>query len=183
MKCIICGMNINEKNYDFNEFALLQKNSIDHIIYCPFCGVSSVYLSENNEIITIDSANLDKDVLKILDHAAKLEIFNGDFYSKASQMAKDQVVSKLFGSLSKIEIFHAKVHMRLAGITEIPNLSKVDYNKYDSDNALLELAKQREEHAISYYEKYVKEIENVSLIRVFEALIEVEKDHINLIEK
>ncbi len=183
MKCQICGMNINEKNYDFNEFALLQKNSIDHIIYCPFCGVSSVYLSENNEIITIDSTTLDEDTLKILDHAVKLEMFNGDFYSKASKMAKDEGISKLFESLSKIEIFHAKVHMRLAGLTKNVKLSAINYDKYDSDNALLELAMQKEEHAVSYYERYKNKIQDVNLIRVFEALIEVEKDHINLIEK
>ena len=31
-----------------------------------------------------------------------------------------------------------------------------NYDRYDSDDALLDLAKQKEEHAVSYYEKYKK---------------------------
>lgn len=183
MKCQICGMNINEKNYDFNEFAFLKKNDINHIIYCPFCGVSSVYLSDNDEIITIDRKNINKDTLKVLDNAVKLEIFNGDFYNRAAKITSNEELSKLFEGLSKIEMFHARVHMRIGGFTKTPNLRNISYDKYDNDNALLQLAMKKEEHAISYYERYKNKIEDVNLIRVFEALIEVEKDHIELVSK
>jgi len=176
-------MDINEKNHDFNQWAFLKKNSIDDIIYCPFCGVGKAYLSNDNEIIEVKSKLLDEKTLKILDHAAKLELFNGDFYNTAAKMAKSEEVSKLFEALGRIEIFHSKIHLKLGGFTKIPSLTKIDYSKYDSDDSLLELAKQRETHAIEYYEKYKREVNSKNLSIVFEALIEVENDHITLIKE
>lgn len=176
-------MEINEKNYNFNESAFTNKNTIDNIIYCPFCGVSKKYLSENNEIIEIDSNLLNEDTLKILDHAVKLELFNGDFYNIAALMSKNDKVRKTFEALSRIEIIHSKVHQRLGGFANAPNLSKISYERYDSDNALLGLAKQKEEHAVSYYEKYKNEVNNMNLIKIFEALADVEKDHIILVKE
>ncbi len=183
MKCRICGMEINEQNYNFNESAFTSKNSIDNIIYCPFCGVGKNYLSEDGEIITVKSNLLSEDTLKILDHAVKLELFNGDFYNTAANMSNNPEVKKIFHALSKIENFHAKLHQRLGGFTKAPNLTKVSYEKYDSDNALLELAKQKEEHAVSYYEKYKHEVDNDNLFEIFEALSDVEREHIILVEE
>ena len=176
-------MEINEKNYDFNELAFNNKNSINNIIYCPFCGVSDIYLSQEDEIITVESNLLKKNALKILDHAVKLELFNGDFYNTAAKMAKSQEVKKTFEALAKIEIFHSKIHKRLGGFKKAPNLNKVSYDKYNSDNALLELAKQKEEHAVLFYEKYKNEVDDANLFKIFEALADVEKEHIILVEK
>ena len=159
-------MEINEKNYNFNELAFNNKNSINNIIYCPFCGVSEMYLSEADEIITVESNLLNENTLKILDHAVKLELFNGDFYNTAARMSKSQEVKKTFEVLAKIEIFHSKIHQRLGGFTKAPNLNKVNYDKYNSDNALLELARQKEEHAVFFYEKYKNEVEDANLFEM-----------------
>ena len=183
MKCKICGMEINEKNYNFNEVAFTNKNTIDNIIYCPFCGVSKEYLSERDEVIEINSNLLNEDTLKILDHAVKLELFNGDFYNIAAGMSKSDKVRKTFEALARIEIIHSRVHQKLGGFTKAPDLSKISYDKYDSDNALLGLAKQKEEHAVSYYEKYKNEVNNMNLIEIFEALADVEKEHIILVKE
>ena len=183
MKCKICGVEINEKNYNFNELAFNNKNSIDNIMYCPFCGVGKEYLSEDEEIINVESSLLDENTIKILDHAVKLELFNGDFYNTAAKMAKSQEVKKTFEALTKIEIFHSKIHQRLGGFKKVPNLNKVSYDKYNSDNALLELAKQKEEHAVFFYEKYKHEVDDANLSKIFEALADVEKEHIILFEK
>ena len=176
-------MDINEKNYNFNELAFSNKNSIDNIIYCPFCGVGKKYLSEDDEIVEVESSLLDENALKILDHAVKLELFNGDFYNIAAHMAKSDRVKKTFEALSRIEIIHSKVHQRLGGFKKAPNLSKISYDKYNSDSALLGLAKQKEEHAVSYYEKYKNEIKDNNLLEIFEALADVEREHIILVEE
>ena len=183
MKCKICGMEINEKNYNLNESAFTNKNAINNIMYCPFCGVGNRYLSEENEIITVESNLLNENALKILDHAVKLELFNGDFYNTAAKMAKSVEVKKTFEALAKIEIFHSRVHQKLGGFVKAPNLNKVNYDKYDSDSALLELAKQKEEHAVAYYEKYKNQVNNNNLFEIFEALADVEKEHIILVKK
>lgn len=182
MKCKICGVEINEKNYNYNEVAFINKNSIDNIIYCPFCGVSKKYLSEENEIIAVEGKLLSENALKILDHAVKLELFNGDFYNTAARMSKSEDIKRIFEALEKIEIFHSKIHQRLGGFTQTPNLNKISYDKYDSDNALLELAKQKEEHAVGYYEKYKNEVNDNNLFEIFEALADVERDHIILVK-
>jgi len=176
-------MEINEKNYNFNEVAFTNKNSINNIIYCPFCGVGKRYLSEDNEIITVESNVLSENALKIIDHAVKLELFNGDFYNTAARMSKSHDVKKVFEALAKIEIFHSKIHQRLGGFMKVPKLNKISYDKYNSDNALLELAKQKEEHAVFYYEKYKNEVNDNNLFEIFEALANVEKEHIILVKK
>ena len=176
-------MEINEKNYNYNQLAFINKNSIDNIIYCPFCGVSKKYLSEENEIIVVESKLLSESVLKILDHAVKLELFNGDFYNTAARMSKSEDIKGIFEALAKIETFHSKIHQRLGGFTQTPNLNKISYDKYDSDNALLELAKLKEEHAVGYYEKYKNEVKDNNLFEIFGALADVERDHIILVKE
>ena len=183
MKCKVCGMEINERNYDFNESAFTNKNSINNIMYCPFCGVSESYLSENDEVITVESSLLSENALKILDHAVKLELFNGNFYNTAAKMSKSDEVKKVFEALSKIEIVHSKVHQKLGGFTKAPSLNKVNYDRYDSDKALLELAKQKEEHAVSFYEKYKNQVKDNKLFEIFEALADVEREHIILVKE
>lgn len=183
MKCKICGMEINEKNYNFNELAFSNKNSIDNIIYCPFCGAGKKYLSENNEVIQVDSDLLNENSLKILDHAVKLELFNGDFYSTAANMAKSDDLKGLFETLARIEKFHSKLHKKLGGFTKTPDLNKVNYDRCSSDSDLLELAKQKEEHAVSYYERHKNEVNDKNLFEIFEALADVEKEHIILVEE
>ncbi len=76
------------------------------------------YLSEERFIYRLEEKELNEEVFKILDHAVKLEVFNGDFYKKASELAKNEKVSKLFKSLANIEYGHAMVHKNLAGIRE-----------------------------------------------------------------
>lgn len=183
MKCKVCGMEINEKNYNFNEWAFTNKNSIDNIIYCPFCGAGKKYLVEGNEIIKVESNLLNENTLKILDHAVKLELFNGDFYSTAASMAKSNEIKKVFEALANIEKFHSKLHQKLGGFAKTPNLNKINYDKYNSDSALLELAKQKEEHAVSYYERYKNEVNDDNLFETFEALADVEKEHIIIVKE
>lgn len=180
LKCLICGMNLNENNYEVNKYALISGNMKNDIMYCPFCGASSIYFSETEEIYTVNPKELSENVLTILDHAVKLEIFNGDFYSEASKLAKNLEVKNMFRDLSKIEYVHAKIHKRLGGFKEFPILTKINYGSYNSDEKLLKLASQREEHAVSYYSKYMKLVNNEVLSKIFKALSEVEKTHIKL---
>jgi rubrerythrin/DNA-directed RNA polymerase subunit RPC12/RpoP len=179
-KCIVCGAEINEKNFSLNGDAFDENNSKNKIIECPFCGVGLEFLSKGEEILKMDSKILDEKTLKILDHAVKLEIFNGDFYSKAAKIAKENSTKEMFKALSNIEMMHAKIHLRIGGFKEMPTLVNMNYDKYDNDNALLALANKREEHAVKFYEKYRNEINDKVIIRIFEALSNVEKEHILL---
>lgn len=180
MICSVCGMEINDKNYELNKYAFLYKNTLEDIHYCPFCGANKKYMEQEYNL----SRELwDENTYIIIDHAVKLELFNGDFYSQAAVMAKDDEVKKIFEALSRIENFHAKIHKKLGDFKDMPILSKVSYSKYDSDEALLDLAQKKEEHAVAYYQKYKNEIKDEKLVKIFEALTEVEKEHIILTSK
>lgn len=181
--CEICGMEINEKNYSFNKEAFLRPNTKAEIKYCPFCGVSEEYLKINGKEYEYDKSKLDDNAIKIIDHAVKLEVFNGDFYKKASALAKDETNKKIFEALSRIEYMHAKIHKKIGGFKEHPVLREMDYSKYDTDKILLEMACKREQHAVEYYEKYSKEIKEKNVLVVLKALSDVEEEHIELTGK
>jgi rubrerythrin len=181
--CVVCGMAVNNKNYEFNKEAFINSNSVDNIKYCPFCGAPLEYLVQEGKELTFDRNSLSNNALKIIDHAVKLEIFNGDFYKKASVIAKDPKVKKMFEALSKIEFMHAKVHKKIGGFKEDPVLVDMDYSKHDKDEILLEMACKREKHAVEYYEKYSKEIEDEDIRKIFAALSRVEEEHIELTSK
>lgn len=181
-RCIVCGMIINEKNYALNSYAFVNKHkSEEELFYCPFCGVEKEFIQEEHSKGLVFYEELDPRTIKILDHAMKLEVFNGDFYSKASKLCKDFRNRKIFEDLSRIELMHANIHRRLIGSAELPKLAAISYEKYNSDAKLLELAKKREEHAVAYYDKYFLQIENVRIKKIFNALKAVEKEHIIIV--
>ena len=108
MKCLICGMDINIKNYNINSKGLLVENESESIEYCPFCGVTAKYIKcGSEEIFKEHVESLEHRELVILDHAMKLEIFNSDFYKSAAVLARSMEVKETFEALSKIERMHA----------------------------------------------------------------------------
>lgn len=181
--CVICGMEINDKNYNFNKEAFINPNKKDDIGYCPFCGASKQYLKVDGKEYDYDISKLNDEALKIVDHAVKLEIFNGDFYKKASMIAKDEKIKKIFEALSRVEYMHARIHKKIGNFKEDPVLRNMDYSKYDSEDILLEMACKREKHAVEYYERYSKEILDDNIRKIFSALSGVEEEHIELTGK
>lgn len=177
-------MEINEKNYSVNKESFLEKNSIGEFKYCPFCGAPISYAVPKEEFTkqSFEKSELDKNTLTILDHAAKLEVFNSDYYLKASKLAKDEKLRDMFRALSNIELTHAKIHMNLAGIQKLPVLRNMDYSRLGSDDILLKTASEREKHAVLYYEKYVDSVNLESVKKVINVLSEIESQHITLTE-
>lgn len=178
--CKVCGMVINPKSYNLNQYSFIEKNTEGNIIYCPFCGVEKFYLNTNADIFSILKNTLDEQTTKILDMAMKLEVFNGEFYEEASKLAKSNKLSKVFKDLSKIEFMHAKIHKNFGDFKQMPKLRKPDYSRHNTDKALLEEAYRREEHAIAFYERYLDKVSSDIIKEVFIALSEVEKQHMDL---
>lgn len=179
-KCMICGIELDASKYEVNKAALLKVNEENNIMVCPFCGVEEKYISNDGSMYFDKIKELDERTKKILENAMKLEIFNSDYYKVAAEMAQALELKTMFSDLSKIELMHAMIHKRLAGINVLPKLNKLDYSKLDSDTLLIKNAKIREEHAIAYYNKYAAEISNIYVLEIIEALSSVEKDHIKM---
>jgi rubrerythrin len=173
-------MIINDKNYNINDSAFVDKNGVE-IIRCPFCGVSKEYLRDNEEYIEPDIDDLDDKTKKILDMGMKLEMFNGDFYAEASKQAKDKNLKKMFQDLSNIEMMHARVHKNFGGFVELPTLRKMDYTKHNTDELLLIEANKREKHAIEFYNRYFDKVSD-GINKIFKALLDVEKEHTEITE-
>lgn len=183
MICLICGMKVTSRSFDFNKYSFIEKNTEQEIINCPFCGVSKVYLDNQKNVYNVEKSLLDKQTIKILDNAMKLEVFNGEFYEEASKLAKSESLKKMFKDLSNIEFMHAKVHKRLGGFSELPKLHKPDYTRHNTDKLLLEEANKREEHAVLFYMRNMSKVSSEIVKKVFKALSEVEKQHIDLTNK
>ncbi|TCO79214.1 ferritin family protein [Marinisporobacter balticus] len=177
LKCLICGMNISENSYHLNNDSFIEKNEEGRIMNCPFCGVGRIYIDSVQEIYTVDHKSLDTQSLQVLDHAMKLEVFNGEFYEEAGKLSKEKELKKLFKDLSNIEFMHARVHKRLGEFDNLPKLHKPDYAKHHTDNLLLEEAYKRESHAIAFYKKNSDKITCPVIKEVFKALSDVEKQH------
>jgi rubrerythrin len=178
--CLVCGLKIKEENYNVNKYGMIEENLLEDIKCCPFCGVNKKYLSEFEEPYYKDVRNLNKETLTIIDHAMKLEVFNGDFYKKAAIMAKDEALKNMFNALSKIELMHAMVHKKIGGFKELPVLKELDYSLLEFDKLLIEAANKREKHAVAYYDKYSEKIEDDKVSLILKALSEVEKEHIKM---
>jgi rubrerythrin len=177
-------MKIHPNTYDLNNYSFEEKNEKGKIINCPFCGVGKIYLDDEKGIYHVAHDTLDEESLKVLDHAMKLEVFNGEFYKEASYLAKDGEVRKLFKDLSNIEFMHARVHKRIGGFKELPKLHKPDYeSRLNTDKLLLEEACKREEHAIAFYKKNSVRVCSDLVKEIFKALSDVEKQHENIADK
>lgn len=181
LKCIVCGMDVNEKNYSVNKYAFLNENNKLDIKYCPFCGASNIYLTNDEDVFEVNNLKLDEETFKVLDHASKLEVFNHDFYIEASKLSQNEKVKQAFKDLAQIELMHARIHMKFAGIKEMPRLTKLDYSHLkDKDEELLAVAEKREEHAVKFYEKYLPAIKLEVIRKTFKVLSAVEQEHITL---
>ena len=179
--CEICGMLISEKNFNYNKETFIERNTMENIIRCPFCGANKKYLLEKvDEFLNKEIENLDESTTKILEHAMKLEVFNGDFYREASLLAEDLELKQMFKSLSNIEYMHARIHMNLIGFKKLPKLKEMNYKKYKNDKKLIEMANKREIHAVNYYKKYYNNLCSDRLREVFDVLSLVEEEHIEL---
>lgn len=178
-KCAICGMEINDNNYDLNSSAFINRNTKDNIKYCPFCGAGERYIVSLDMFKIPLNESLNEETVIILDHASKLEVFNSDFYHKASLLAESIGIKNRFKALSNIELMHARIHSKYAGIS-LPILKNMDYSKLKGDKLLLEAANKREKHAVEFYARNMKYIENDWIRKIINALSEVEKEHIIL---
>ena len=181
--CPICGMEINDNNYNFNAVTFDNQNSLNNVLHCPFCGVESKYLTISDNFYHIDITKLGSEAIRVIDHAVKLEMFNGDFYQAAFEKSKDINVKNLFKSLSRVEYIHARIHQKLGGFEKLPQLTKLDYSRLNTDELLLREAEIREEHAVQYYETNYNKIKSDEIRLMFKALCEVEKGHILVITK
>jgi len=164
-RCVICGDPYVGENPPQN---------------CPFCGAHIQYIKEaktaevefNVELTAKDRSNAE--------HALKVEVSNATFYFCAADETDDAEGKLLFKALGKIEAEHAAIWRK---ILRLPSVPKGDDKCYKENRKNLEESHAREERAIAFYRKAASESDNMRIRQIFDALVEIESDHLFLSEE
>ena len=148
---------------------------------CPYCGAHQKYLKklENYERVMPEDVS-DKSRENVLE-AIDLEIDNAKFYACAARETEDELEAAIFKRLGKIEAEHAEA---LAEVIDVPEEEIPTYEEC-SEDALenYQEAHRREERAIKAYSKFASEAEEPEVEELFRAIIEIERDHLDLSER
>lgn len=147
---------------------------------CPFCG------AHRANIVEADIANVsfdvqldDKDRANV-EHALKVEISNSTFYFCAAEKTDDSVGKLLFKALGKVEAEHASIWRKILKLAAVPKGAEACHIA-NVDN--LKESHERETRAIDFYRTAASESRSERIRRIFEALVEVETDHLHLSEE
>ncbi len=145
---------------------------------CPYCGADIEYLKKIDEYDRLKSDQISDKSKENIYEAIELEIDNAKFYKCASNKTKDEKESAIFKRLGKIEAEHAEALAELLEIEEkeIPSYEDCSENAIENYRE----AHEREDRAIKHYKKFSKEAKEVEIQEFFEALAEIEKDHLEL---
>ncbi len=147
---------------------------------CPFCGAKRKYIKEFEKAeVNFDVELSEKDKANA-EHALQVEVSNAAFYFCAAKSVKETEGQKLFKALGKVEAEHASIWKKVLKLDSIPEADDKCSVDYKED---LEDSHKRETRAIGFYKKAAAESENERVKQIFEALIEVEEDHLKLSEE
>lgn len=147
---------------------------------CPFCGAHLSYIKEaKGVVVSFDVALTDKDRGNV-EYALKVEVSNAAFYFCAADKTDDEEGKLLFKALGKIEAEHAAIWKKILKLHAVPAGNETCYTENKKN---LQESHERETRAISFYKKAGAESDNERVKQIFEALAEVETDHLNLSEQ
>lgn len=148
---------------------------------CPFCGALQEYFVEakdwNSDEFSVDVTNLEK---RNLEAALQLELDNAAFYDCAKEKANqahDEYHLAKFKALMKVEREHASAISKFLKISA-PNLEKKICSSEMTANT--KEGWERENRAIKAYTLFRDEATSPRLIEFFNALVEIETDHLEL---
>lgn len=147
---------------------------------CPFCGAYKKYIKEAKGLKVNFDVELNEKDKANAEHALRVEISNAAFYFCAAEKTDDVEGKLLFKALGKVEAEHASVWRKILKLDSIP---KGDDQCHVNNRENLEDSHARETRAIEFYKKAAEESENARVKQIFEALVEVETDHLKLSEE
>lgn len=147
---------------------------------CPFCGAKKKYMKEAKEANVNFDVELNEKDKANAKHALEVEISNAAFYFCAAKKTDDEEGKLLFKALGKVETEHASVWKKILKLDSIPTGNDPCHV---SNKENLEDSHARETKAIDFYKQSAAESINERIKQIFEALVEVETDHLKLSEE
>jgi len=147
---------------------------------CPFCGAHQKYIKQAKLAQVTFDVSLNKKDKENAEYALKVEVSNSSFYFCAASKTDDAEGKLLFKALGKIEAEHANIWRKLLKLDAAP---KGDEPCHVKNRENLEASHARETRAIAFYNTAAKEAANPRVKQIFEALVEIETDHLQLSEE
>lgn len=145
---------------------------------CPFCGAYENFIVEVRDYKETFDVELNEKDRANAQRALELEVFNSGFYFCAAEKTESEEGRQLFKALGKIEAEHASIWRRIL------KLPKEAIDKSDkcstSEQENLKEAHGIESKAIDFYTQAANESENQRVRQIFNALVQVETDHLKL---
>ncbi|MFH1328048.1 MAG: ferritin family protein, partial [Candidatus Bathyarchaeota archaeon] len=147
---------------------------------CPFCGAHTSYIKEAKEASVNFNVELNEKDGANVKRALQVEVSNATFYFCAAEKIDDNEGKLLFNVLGKVEKEHANVWRKILGLSSVPTGSETCNVQYKEN---LEESHARETRAINFYRQAAEESKNERVKEIFDALVEVETDHLQLSEE
>ena len=146
---------------------------------CPFCGAHQQYMVPLDQWAENPVGELSEAERKDLEDTLQLEIDNSTFYRSAAAAATDLDGQMLFKALSKIEAEHASAVAKLLAVPK-PDLGSISQEAFPTTAENMRDSLRREQRAVKHYTEALQRATDARVREFFEALIEIESDHIAL---
>jgi rubrerythrin len=158
--------------------------------HCPFCGAfASKYMSLSDEYKPLDGIDqpipeLTEGTKRRLKEAMVFELGTSMYYKAVSLASTDWKAKKVFKTLKKIESEHSSVWEKIlvfGGEDKdlLPQKVPVDVGQ-DVELTRDKTSLEREIVAVEMYERFARESPEPRIKFLFNAVAEIEKDHISL---
>ena len=141
-------------------------------------AVAGVCFAEEAKV-NFDLKLTEKDIANA-EHALQVEVSNSTFYFCAAAKTDDAEGKLLFKALGKVEGEHASIWKKILKLDKVPQGNDQCHIK-NKEN--LEDSHARETRAIGFYSQAARESVDTRMKQIFEALVEVETDHLHLSEE
>jgi rubrerythrin len=147
---------------------------------CPYCGAPAKYIILAANWVEPEIPELTDVSRKNLEASLKLEVDNAQFYRCAMNNAKDPMAQAMFKALSRIEAEHASQVCKLLKQPKVAIEDNPAACTAKTPEEHLEEALRREERAVRFYTAAAESASEERVKEFFEALVEIESDHISL---
>ena len=148
-------------------------------VNCPYCGAKQNRFVDGRDYVSpfaceqIFTAEEKANFQAALD----IEVGNASFYQAAAANSSEEYYQWLFKALMKVEKEHAGIFAKHLQIAK-PELVAVEASSDGETN--LEESHRREQVAIESYRQFAERATTQRAKDVFEALVEIESDHLGL---
>ena len=148
-------------------------------INCPYCGAKQHHFVDAHDYVNKfeQEHNFTAEEKDFFKAALDIEVGNASFYKAASESSTKDFHRWLFKTLMKVEYEHASIFSKHLNITK-PPLFDVDARADGEAN--VQESHRREQIAIESYQKFADSATTPRAKEVFDALVEIEKDHLGL---